>query len=84
MELYKMALLKSEETSKPLIVIGDPCNGVFNKVITTYKHGNICLDISGCQKCKSYDINKTMFSEFKTNCKQYKSNLLIIGTDEET
>lgn len=51
---YEMALQKSRETNKELLVIGDPDNGFVNKYFgRDYGCGTICIDITGCPKCKN-------------------------------
>ena len=66
-KLFTIAQEKSKQTNKPLIVIGDPCNGFWNSIFKTYNHGDLCLDINGCNKCKKYDINKTYLNEITSN-----------------
>lgn len=49
--LYKMAVTRSLELDRPLIVIGDPHNGIGAKIYgAAYGSGNFVIDISGCSK----------------------------------
>ena len=51
-KLYKMAVERSKETGLPLLVIGDPHNGVASIVTgSDYDCGDVCLDLTGCPKC---------------------------------
>jgi hypothetical protein len=49
-----MALVRSKEIGKPLMVIGDPDNGTSNKYLgRDYECGDICVDLIGCKKCNN-------------------------------
>lgn len=51
---YKRAYNLSKKLNKPLMVIGDPYNGRSSKVLgKKYGCGDICLDLTGCPKCKN-------------------------------
>lgn len=48
---YKMAAERALEIDKPLIVLGDPHNGIGSKFHgPAYGEGNFVIDISGCSK----------------------------------
>ncbi len=51
-KLFKLAKERSLFTNKPLLVVGDPYNGIAS-IITgvDYDCGDICADITGCPKC---------------------------------
>jgi len=62
-EYYNMAVNKSKQLNKPLIVYGDPYNGTGSKIYNTfmkiYGCGDECVDLTGCPKCmngKKQDI----------------------------
>jgi hypothetical protein len=48
--LYNLAKIKSKETNKKLLIIGDPSGGILNKIINFNNCGDICIDMNGC-KC---------------------------------
>lgn len=50
--VFEMAKRRSKEIGLPLLVIGDPYNGLMS--ITTgaeYECGDVCLDLTGCTRC---------------------------------
>ena len=51
----------SNEKGKKLLVIGDSCGGTYFQFITKYfldyGHGDVTIDLFGCEKCTSMDIN---------------------------
>ena len=50
--LFRMAKERSRETGLPLLVIGDPHNGVMSvSTGADYGCGDVCLDLTGCPKC---------------------------------
>lgn len=51
-KLFKLAKERALLTNKPLLVIGDPYNGIAS-IITgnDYDCGDICADITGCPRC---------------------------------
>lgn len=51
-QVYKMALERSKKTGLPLLVVGDPYNGL-TSILTgcDYGCGDVCLDLNGCPKC---------------------------------
>jgi len=52
--LYDKAKKRSNETGKPLLVIGNPESSFKNKLFgTAYGCGDVCLDIVGCGSCKT-------------------------------
>ena len=51
-QIYQLALQKSKELNKPLMVIGDPDNGATNYIFgRSYGCGDVCLDLTGCPGC---------------------------------
>ena len=75
---YKKAKLMSKEKNKKLMVIGDPCTGnysIFNiiqKIYPNCLHGDITIDLFGCDACDKMDIND--INEWK----KYNSNEYVI------
>ena len=61
----------SIQKNKKLIVIGDPCVGGFFKffsLFNRYGHGDVTIDLYGCDKCLKLDINNILtFKRFETN-----------------
>ena len=60
--LYNKAKNIATKKNKKLLVIGDPCIGnvIFNyiqKMFPNYGHGNVTIDLYGCNKCEKVDIN---------------------------
>jgi hypothetical protein len=50
--LFQQATARSQQTGKPLIVIGDPDASLKNRVLgRDYECGNACIDLRGCEKC---------------------------------
>ena len=58
---FQDALSLSNEKGKKLLVIGDPCGGTYFQFITKYfldyGHGDVTIDLFGCEKCTRMDIN---------------------------
>ncbi len=50
--VYNMALKRSKKTGLPLLVVGDPYNGL-TSILTgcDYGCGDLTLDLTGCPKC---------------------------------
>jgi hypothetical protein len=69
LNIYKMALEQSNKTNKPLIVYGDPYNGVgskfWNKIFGTYGCGDMAVDLTGCPKCDN-GIKSDILEHLKT------------------
>ena len=61
---FKLAEKRAEETNKKLMVIGDPCIGNY-KFVSFLKpdtgHGDITVDLYGCDKCIREDVNNMKF-----------------------
>lgn len=81
--LYKLALQKSQQTKKPLMVIGDPKNGnFFNRFIVhpligePYGYGDICFDLNGCPENKGNNIKGKL--EDILSKKFFKTNSFVI------
>jgi hypothetical protein len=52
--IFEMAEKRSIESKLPLIVIGDPYNGIYSRMYgPAYTCGDICIDLTGCPKCPS-------------------------------
>ena len=71
---YKLAKKLALEKNKKLIVIGDPCKGnsnifkIIQKIKPNCEHGDITIDLYGCNKCTKIDINDlNKLKEFETN-----------------
>jgi hypothetical protein len=46
---YKLAQERAHQLQKPLLVIGDPGNGLASRVTgADYGYGDVCLDLTGC------------------------------------
>ena len=73
---YEKAKLLANRKNKKLMVIGDPCTGNVNmwiqKKFPNCKHGDVTIDLFGCNDCDKMDINN--FKEWK----KYKSNEYVI------
>ena len=69
LNIYKMALKQSNETNKPLIVYGDPYNGVgskfWNKIFGSYGCGDMAVDLTGCPKCDN-GVKSDILDHLKT------------------
>jgi len=53
-EVYKCAYERAEETGKPLLVVGDPHNGIGSGIHgAAYGCGDLCFDLTGCPQCPS-------------------------------
>lgn len=71
---YKFCRDLANKKGKKLIVIGDPCvgNGIFMRTLQKYypncKHGDITIDLNGCNKCMKMNINNlASFKKFEDN-----------------
>ena len=52
--LYAAALERARVTGKPLLVFGDPDEGIVDPLLgRSYGCGDACTDITGCPKCPS-------------------------------
>lgn len=73
---YNKASKLCKKKNKKLLVIGDPCTGNINmwmqKMYPNCKHGNVTIDLYGCDKCDKMDINNMK------KWKKYKSNKYIV------
>lgn len=51
-EVYKLAEARAAETGKPLLVVGDPYNGIGSGFHgAAYGCGDVCIDLTGCPRC---------------------------------
>lgn len=80
---YNMAINKSKQLNKPLIVYGDPYNGtgskIYNTFMKTYGCGDECIDLTGCPKCingKKQDILEHLKSKPDNSCVVFISCVL--------
>ena len=72
---YKLALNRSKQIKKPLIVIGDPANGTGSKLFgPAYGYGDYCVDLSGCPKGNSINIKGDVVEALK----KFGSNSSVI------
>jgi hypothetical protein len=55
--MYNIALKKSREYNKSLLVVGDPYNGIGSSIYNIFMDGYDCgdetVDITGAPKCKN-------------------------------
>ena len=52
-QIFKLAQQRSKQTGLPLLVVGDPYNGMTSKYSgIDYSCGDLCLDINGCPQCE--------------------------------
>ena len=68
--IFELAVKRSKATGKPLLIIGDPNNGIINRVIQTYgltSNRDRILDLNPSGLYPSYDLNKTHLQEFNDN-----------------
>lgn len=85
--LYKKALMRSHQTGKPLLVIGNPIGGATDRLIgESHGKGDICVDITGCgegsgnYKMKAHELLMNIPSD---SCIIYSSMVLeYIEPDE--
>lgn len=71
---YKLAKNISNNKNKPLMVIGDPYTGNFiTRLLPKYECGDICIDISGCNKCP-----KSIKEKIENVLPYMKSNSYVI------
>jgi hypothetical protein len=53
-DAFNAALQRNVETSKPLLVIGDPDGRLLSRILGRDSDcGDMCLDLRGCSKCQS-------------------------------
>ena len=58
-QLFNLAKQQADISGLPLLVVGDPYNGLASIVTgSDYNCGDLCIDITGCPKCE----NKIMIS----------------------
>ena len=72
---YKKAKLIAQKKNKKLIVIGDPCQGnmiPIHKIFNNCEHGDITVDLFGCEKCDKMNINNLK------DWKKYESNKYVV------
>lgn len=59
---YVKAKKLAQKKNKKLMVIGDPCSGNYfsfmSKLFSYYQHGDVTVDLFGCDKCHQLDINQ--------------------------
>lgn len=93
-DYYKLALQRSIETGKPLMVIGDPESGaplnrhvIHNIIGTPYEYGDLCVDLTGCPKNPSKNSIKgkleDIISSFADNSYVIFSSQLIEYIDND-
>lgn len=80
-KVFNMAMKKSIETGKQLMVIGDPYTGsyitkMYNKIFGTYSCGDVCVDLTGCPKC-SKQTDKIV-GNIENILSNYKYNNFVI------
>lgn len=88
-ELFIKAYNLAKKTNKKLMVIGDPCSGnyfeIFSSFVPNMEHGDITIDLYGCENCYNYDINNfEMWSKFRDNSYVIvESGVFSFSTDVE-
>jgi hypothetical protein len=50
-QLFEVARARARELHRPLVVVGDPNNGLNSGLGPAYGCGDICLDLTGCPLC---------------------------------
>lgn len=83
---YNLALQKSIETNKPLLVIGDPENGssynrhvIYRLFGVPYGYGDLCIDLSGCPK---NNISKSIKGKVENILPYLLDNSYVIFTSQ--
>lgn len=75
-EYFEKAKLLSKNKNKKIMVIGDPCSINFQsyiqKLLPKYQHGDITIDLFGCDCCDKMNINNT------TDWKKYNTNEYVV------
>jgi hypothetical protein len=72
--MFVKAKKRKEETGKPLLVVGEPGNGAWNKTFGhAYGCGDLCLDISGCHSCKN-----SVAAPLEEQIRKMKTNSCVI------
>lgn len=49
--LYGQALQRARETSRPLVVVGDPDAGAHTRLLRAYGCGDVTIDLAGAPNC---------------------------------
>jgi len=76
--IYLNAVKRSKKLNKPLIVIGNPNNGLGSKLFgQTYGYGDICIDLIGCLN-KDKDNHISIKGDATKSLKQFTSNSSVI------
>lgn len=85
-DYYKLALQKSIETGKPLLVIGDPESGapinrhIMHSLIgTPYEYGDLCIDLTGCPKNPN---GKSIKGKLENIIPNFDDNSYVIFTSQ--
>ena len=69
---FKKAEERAKLTGKKLLVIGDPYNGIASKSTgSDYNCGDLCIDLTGCPKCKNSIKTKLENIINKINLNEY-------------
>ena len=59
--MFSEASKYAKEKGKQLMMIGDPCSGNYfqfmSDMFPNSKHGDVTIDLYGCQECNKMDIN---------------------------
>ena len=61
---FELAENKAKQTGKKLMIIGDPCQGhskTLSLLTPDLHHGDVTIDLYGCNKCNKKDINNFDF-----------------------
>lgn len=61
--MFSEASEYAKQRGKPLMMIGDPCSGNYfhfmSSMFPNSGHGDVTIDLYGCQECNKMDINDT-------------------------
>lgn len=72
--IFGLAKERASETSKKLIVVGDPENGFASQMTgTDYEYGDVCIDLTGCPGAPPFTLKvkdrlENYVSKLPDNC----------------
>ncbi len=89
--MFALAKQRAKALGLPLLVIGDPYNGIMSIVSgPDYECGDVCLDLTGCEQCpirikgrledKIPNINLNEYVVFISCVLEYVDDLPLIHT----
>ena len=76
-KVYQSVKDYAKKVNKPLMIIGDPYNGISSKFEgdALYGCGDVCIDLTGCPKCKNSIRVKGPIPE---KLKQFKNDSYVV------